>query len=323
MVSRLDDHRGNGDDSWLIPRGAVTGVGSLPTSDPAQAIEFVAAHAPLLPFCPQPPPSDLVSDTLDQQLDSASLETERWLQPFVDAALGGAFPRALALKSQLTGPLTLAGLVRAAGRTDLGSELLVRLADHVGRRAVEQHHKLRVVGLPVLIVVDEPALVLADPLHPRPKQLLEGILDRIRKSGARTGIHCCATTEPRTFGTFDCDVISFDISQDLLPDEDDVTVLRDERRTVAFGLIGSTPPSGHPGLAISRWLTAASMAGDVPSLAARTIVTTRCGLGRSTLAEAEIAFEAASTTSALVARCARDPHDVDRHDHIKNRRAIV
>lgn len=48
------------------------------------------------------------------------------------------------------------------------------------------------------------------------------------------------------------------------------------------------------------WLTAASRVADIRTFARRTIVTTRCGLGRSTLREAEAAFRAAASASELV-----------------------
>jgi hypothetical protein len=305
-VSRLNDRGGDDDGTWLVPQGAVTGIGSLPTTEPAEALEFVAEHAPLLPFCPQPPTPNLLADTLDQQLESATFTTDRWVRQFVDAAEAGAFPRALALKSQLTGPVTLAGLLGADGRADKGPELLDALAEHVARRAVRQVDLLRTVGLPVLIVVDEPALVFTDSRgDPRPRMLLKGILDRIRRSGARTGIHCCAITQPGWLGSFDCDVVSFDSSQDSAPHGNDMLVLDDPQRIVAFGLIGAAPPPELPGLAFSRWLTTASMVSDPLGLASRTIVTSRCGLGRSTLTEAEAVFRAAAAAGDLVCRAAR------------------
>jgi hypothetical protein len=305
-VSRLDERVGDDDSAWLVPRGAVTGIGSLPTSEPAEALEFVAEHAPLLPFCPQPPTPNLLADTLDQQLESASLTTDRWVREFVDAAEAGAFPRALALKSQLTGPVTLAGLLGADGRANKGPELFNALADHVARRAVRQVELLRTLGVPVLIVVDEPALVFTDSQdNSLPSMLLNGILDRIRRSGARTGIHCCAITQPGGLGSFDCDFVSFDASQDSTPHGNDVLVLGDPQRIVAFGLIGAAPPPELPGLAFSRWLTTASMVRDPLGLARRTIVTSRCGLGRSTLTEAEAAFRAAAAAGELVCRTVR------------------
>jgi hypothetical protein len=48
------------------------------------------------------------------------------------------------------------------------------------------------------------------------------------------------------------------------------------------------------------------MATDPLDLGARTIVTTRCGLGRSSLAEAEVAFNAAATAANLIQEVAED-----------------
>jgi hypothetical protein len=304
-VSRPDERPGHEETAWLVPNGAVTGVGSLPTTDPGEALEFVAAHAPLIPFCPQPPATDLLADTLDQQLESTSW-TDPWLEHFAEAVGAGAFPRALALKSQITGPITLAGLLRVGQRGHSGPELVDDLAAHVAGRAARQARQLRSFGLPVLITVDEPALVLLGPRDGVALQLLfEGIFRRIRCAGARTGIHCCATTHPAWLGSFDCDVISFDASQDVAPSEDDALVLDAPDRIIAFGLVGASPAPDSAGDAFSRWLTASAMVADPADLAARTVLTPRCGLGRSNLAEAEATFGAVSAVSELVGRFAR------------------
>lgn len=285
----------------FLPRGAVTGIGSLPISEPDQAIEFVAEHSPVVPFCPQPPAADLAADTLEQQLGTATSKAERWLECFVDAAIAGAFPLAIALKTQLTGPLTLSGLLRARGSADAAPRLLTSLAEQVARRAARQVASLRVAGFPVVVVVDEPALVLCgSPPYARPERALQPIIDRIRRGGAWAGLHCCAASGPGWVGSFDADLLSFDASEDRAPDKYDVAVLDDDRRLVAFGLIGAAPPPEPSGLAFSRWLAAAARVADPTVLACRTIVTTRCGLGRSTLSEAEGAFRAASAVSRLV-----------------------
>lgn len=298
----------------VLPRGAVTGIGSLPTRDPVQAVEFVAEHAPMLPFCPQPPAVDLAADTLRQQLGVGTSDAERWLECFVDAATSGAFPRAVAVKSQLTGPLTLSGLLQARGRSAADPRLLRVLTDRVAARAAWQVARLQTTGLPVVVVIDEPALVLRGPWSPaRPAKALQPIVDRIRRGQARAGIHCCAASTPGWVGSFDADLLSFDASEDRMLDDDDVAVLDDGSRLVAFGLIGAAPPPEPSGLVLSRWLAAASRVADPTMLARRTIVTTKCGLGRSTSSEAEAAFRAASFVSRRIGELARsttrDPMD--------------
>jgi methionine synthase II (cobalamin-independent) len=286
--------------AWLVPNGAVTGVGSLPIDSPSEALEFVATYAPLIPFCPQPPAADLLADTVGQQLESTWRTTDRRLEDFARAVAAGAFPSALALKSQITGPLTLAGLLQADHR-DLDPDLFPDLARHVAARAAQQARQLMSFGLPVLITVDEPALVLMGPDEsPRVLALYSEIFNRIRAAGARTGLHCCATTHPSALGFLDCDVMSFDASEDSAPTRDDVGVLNEPERLMAFGLVGVSPLPDSAGKAFSRWLTASALVSDPFSLASRTVVTPRCGLGRSSLAEAEVTFRLVAAVGELV-----------------------
>jgi hypothetical protein len=286
--------------SELTPAGALTGIGSLPIADASEAIDFVAAYCPRLPFCPQPPSLDLVDCTL-AQIGDGSGDLESTVQLFADAAHSGAFPQAIALKTQLTGPITLSGLpgVREYAPTSAG--LLPALADRVAECASWQVESLRTIGLPVLVYIDEPALVLVAPSdEPYARALLAGIFLRVHRSGGRTGIHCCATTAPGWLGSLGAETVSFDASGDLVPSLADVALFDDERRVISLGLIGAAPPPEAPGLAFSRWLTAASQTADLRNFARRTIVTTRCGLGRSTFREAEVAFRVAATASELV-----------------------
>lgn len=74
----------------------------------------VAAACPRLPFCPRPPAANLVEVTLGQFNEPESGQ-QTTLRQFAQAALGGAFPSALALKTQVTGPVTLAGLLGLQG----------------------------------------------------------------------------------------------------------------------------------------------------------------------------------------------------------------
>lgn len=77
---------------WQSCSGAVTRIGSLPFSDPAAAIDFVAAACPRLPFCPQPPAANLVEVTLGQFNEPESGQ-QTTLHRFTQAALAGAFQR--------------------------------------------------------------------------------------------------------------------------------------------------------------------------------------------------------------------------------------
>ena len=281
-------------DWWRKSSGAVTGIGSLPFADAHTAIDFVAEVCPGLPFCPQPPAVNLVEVTLGQ-FDEPGAGQHSTLEQFARAALAGAFPTALALKTQVTGPITLAGLLGDIRSADKVAALAAKVA-HV---ATEQVRTLAAVGLPVLVFVDEPALVLAEPTEAR--RLLATVFAAIDAAGGLSGIHCCASLAPGLPGLMGSCAVSFDATTDLVPDDDDLNVLNDPRRLVSFGLFGVSGPAEPARSAFSRWLATAAHVDDPGSLACRSVLTPSCGLGSSTVNEAEDAFRVAAEVSELVA----------------------
>ena len=133
----------------FVPGGAFTGIGSLPFEDPREAMSFVADLSPEIPFWPQLPAGDMVGAVCGHASSAFSplllarpgaagyeLSEERLAQlrfaaasppgpltetqapglyAFHRAARRGAFTRARAVKGQVTGPLTLACLLRVSG----------------------------------------------------------------------------------------------------------------------------------------------------------------------------------------------------------------
>jgi methionine synthase II (cobalamin-independent) len=288
-----------------MPEGAVTGIGSLPIADPLEAIDFVSETCPELPFCPQPP-GDLMEVTLAEQFapaDNARTTTAL----FVDAVLRGGFPQAKALKTQLTGPITLTGLLVGAQRGDDDTAaLLATLAAAVAQRAADEVRVLAVAGLPVLVYIDEPALVIVEPTQASSIfARVEEVLSSIRSAGGRAGVHCCAALAPGLPGRLASEIVSYDATPDVVPGPSDLQVFGDAERLLSFGLVGVSAPSPGAGPAFSRWLAAASSVADPRELAKRTIVTPSCGLGGSSMAEAEQAFRTSAAVSALVASVAQ------------------
>jgi methionine synthase II (cobalamin-independent) len=302
VISNLHPHVATG----FVPAGAVTGIGSLPIHDPAEAVEFVATYCPTVPFCPQPPSGDLTDITL-AQLSGPEGDEDTALRLLVEAARRAVFSGAIAFKTQLTGPITLASLLKVERGDVLTPAMLEALASVLARRASQQVELLRPTGLPVLVFVDEPALAMIDPLEaPFARNLLSAICDAVRTAGGIPGLHCCAIDHPGELGEVTADVLSFDATSQLEPNAPDKWAIDDVRRLMAFGLIGVTAPFGRPDLAFSRWLMAAAQTTDAPSLARRTMITTSCGLGSSTRSEAEAAFQAAAEVSALVGAVAQE-----------------
>lgn len=282
------------------PCGAVTGIGSLPMSDPGQAIEFVRTWCPQLPFCPQPPSGDLVAVTLTQ-LDPTSEAAVRF-ELFAAAALGGGFPEAVALKIQVTGPATLAHLLRVAGvvRT-VDTALVAEMADQVVRIATTQVRRLLPVGLPVLVYVDEPALALVDRAEfSAGKASIAHVIGSIEAAGGVGGVHCCSISSPEPLAVVGGAVVSFDATTESANAAVDPWTYGHPSRLISFGLIPTTMPLPTSGEAFSRWLAQASSTGDPCGLARRTIVTATCGLGSVDVGFARACFEMCTETGELI-----------------------
>lgn len=289
----------------LRPAGAVTGVGSLPIDDPDEAIEFVRTFAPIYPFCPQPPAMELVDVTL-AQLEDRGGRYGAGFEHFRDAARCGAFPAAEALKTQITGPITLSGLLGIGRSRSLSTSSQLRhLAEEVARLAEWQLSQLRPAGLPVIVCLDEPAIVLVtETAHDEAWSVIEGVLERIRRAGGRPAVHCCSLYAPGDFLAHTADVVSFDATRLEALTPDDRAVLDRPRQIVSFGCVPTEPPLREANQAFSNWISVASQTGDPSGLARRTLVTSTCGLGRADLAFAEASFGEAAKLGALIRRLA-------------------
>ena len=270
--------------------------------DPGEAVDFVVSSSPRLPFCPQPRLVHLAEDTL-AQLNGHDEVQGTWLEQFAHAVLAGAFPQAIGVKTQLTGPVTLAGLLSVRKGRVASHDLIVSVAEVVSQNAEAQVRRLRPLGLPIVVYVDEPALALVEPPDlDGAVQLLNGVFGRIVRAGGRAGIHCCSVSSPSSLTAMSATVLSFDATTEAASDGGS-EVLGDAGRLISFGLIAPSS-SERPASAFSRWLAAASRTGDPSDVARRTIVTTSCGLGEYTLAEAEAAFRSANQVADLVQQVA-------------------
>lgn len=235
--------------AWFCGDGAVTGVGSLPFVDPARAVEFIALHAPELPFWPQlrrlstreagipqvlgPAFKYAVAvrgeyafhvpaDRMDRfaaalSRDDVKLEPSNaaGFHAFVDGFARGLFPRARAAKGQTMGPITTAcALVTDDGPLFENAELRGVVADHVVRMAKWQADALLRVSPSVVLVLDEAYLGVA--LRTRPAlrgdlvDLLRSVMLRIRRPGLLVGLHCCDELPFSVVNEIAPDVFSFD-----------------------------------------------------------------------------------------------------------------
>jgi hypothetical protein len=335
-----------------LPPGCATGIGSLPFLDPRAATAFVARECPLVPFWPQlprrSPGEGAIAQGLGPAIDflepagrpfcwrvrrgaerefAAFLggaapgllpETAAGFFAFERALRGGAFPRALAVKAQMEGPVTLAhclfrGEEPLAGRP----EWIERLASFLAGQAVWQVERLRAAGLPVILLIDEPALALANPVDsPQapadPAPAIARVLRAAREAGALVGVHCCAPLPARRLLGLGLDVVSFDAHLPL--DGRAFAELAQETLErgglLAFGLVrtDSRPGPGDDAQRFARWLSLAALVGDVPLVARRTLVTATCGLGLTHPSHARASFDECRRIGAMVATLGRSLH---------------
>jgi hypothetical protein len=319
--------------------GCVTGVGSLPFIDADEAVEFVAEFSPDLPFWPQLPLRAVGEGVIAQGMGplieylepagrpycwavrngavaafAAALEgSDAGLSPETAAGFfaleraikSGRFPGARAAKGQLEGPATLAHclfldgvpVARVPGWLD-------RLARFLERQAAWQVRRLTELGLPVVFLLDEPAVSLFD-ARSRVAATAAGAVRRVlsaaRREGAVVGIHCCAPLPSAAFHELGLDLLSFDAN---LPTDDEFLVLArailDRGGYLAFGLAPTGSSSATVESMEARWLALASSLGDLTTVAAQSLVTATCGLGLSTLAETAASFTLAQGIGAAI-----------------------
>jgi len=211
------------------PRGAATGVGSMPGIDPLESARTVLGELPDLPYLPElpgrGPGSDLIGRAavvltelhVDLQPSGWRLTTrpgvdERRARDLLlrdlDALEVAAEGYAGALKVQVAGPWTLAAglgtprgdraLADPGARRDIGEALADGVREHVA------DVRRRVPGAEVIVQLDEPSLrAVRDGRIPTvsgfgalgavPVPDLAASLRRVADvAGAPLGVHCCA-----------------------------------------------------------------------------------------------------------------------------------
>jgi hypothetical protein len=224
----------------------------------------------------------------------------------------GFFPFATAVKGQIEGPVTLAACLFYKDRPFLADPALFSaIAFHVSQMICWQVDRLKATGRPVLLFVDEPALCLETPSAVSEEKRLNALavtLDDARARGAVAGLHCCAARPFTRMCRAKPDILSFDAHEWLeafFADRDALAFARGGG-TVAYGLIPTWNRLNplDPVQVFTRWLTAASLAGDPQELAQRTIITATCGLGLVEPSSVGESFNAARGVGRLIRRLA-------------------
>ena len=328
----------------FVAAGAVTGIGSLPLTSIASAIRSIAEFSPEVPFWPQLPQlskqesivgqglgivGDLIEprnhgygyqvkegrlDSVLELLHRSSGElTPRNAAGFIafeEALSSGLFRSAVAVKGQIEGPITLSAYLFHQGRPFLSDPaLFAALAFHVSQIICWQIDRLKSIGLPVLLFVDEPALCLEAPVSNAVSEeerlnALAITLEDARLRGAYAGLHCCAARPFERMCRAKPDIISFDAHEglDLFFANWHALDFVNQGGTVAYGIV-PTRPGLNASDSVSifvRWLKAASLAGDPQKFAQRAMITSTCGLGLLDTSSVRESFSVAHSVSKLI-----------------------
>ena len=331
----------------FLPLGQVTGIGSLPHYDPEEAVAFVGQFSPVIPFWPQLPqrsPAEemigqMLSPVLDlvdkhgpahfviknhrlQEFQQRLREAEAALREshaagffaFERACQSERFCHAVALKGQVTGPATLGWCLYYEGRPLVRRlEVYADLIGYVQRLAAWQIARLKVFGQPVILFIDEP-MVAYKSLPSFVAQSLAALIARIRQEEAYVGIHCCAVPAPASLCTLRPDILSFDAHQGLeeFLVEPETHAFVKAGGSLAYGMVPTSNDVEHFNSfeAFVRWVYAARDLGDVPAVAARSLITATCGLGLCKVEIARAAFDKAMQLSHFFAKAASEEADL-------------
>jgi methionine synthase II (cobalamin-independent) len=270
-----DDHD---EPSFPWPAGSATGIGSMPGTNPAEAMRVVAGELPDFPHLPELPDrgpgADLTGRTAALLVEIPVEVTARgWrlaehpgrdvarartmlssdLDVMEEALDGFRGP----LKVQLCGPWTLAATLELPRTLNVAiadpgavADLTASLAEGAAAHAAEVAK--RVPGARIVVQFDEPALSAVaggevptasglSRLRPvEAETLRERLAQVIASTGKYTVVHSCSTAVP--FGIIraaGADALSFDLSQLRRGDEDLVA----EAAEAGLGLLTGVMPA--------------------------------------------------------------------------------
>ena len=237
---------------------AATGIGSVPYQDPQEAVTLILKYFPEIPFWPQLVrlgfreemvaqgagglPGLLVDLEARQVTLDPEASREMALAQFYETLwAGGLDPYALApeeaqgfhtllaqlaasgngplaLKGQVVGPVTFAGMVKAGdGKPILyDRELTQAVSQGLARKAAWQAEQFRQTGREAVVFFDEPILTgFGSAFLPVSREevttILTETIEAVKEPGPVTvGVHCCGNTDWALLLETPVDILSFD-----------------------------------------------------------------------------------------------------------------
>ena len=286
-----------------------SGVGSLPHADSAEAVEFVLANTevPYLPQLPNRHPEESMLLQWGDGIagagpDDLTLRADSETGPRHEAFVGAeAMLRKLSggvLKTQATGPVTLAAALKAGGVNRSGlmqcgaDELVIRISDHLGwiRRESDVEE--------VILILDEPMLAVTVD-NPLPTAVLDVLAFVIEEIDADVGLHCCGDTDWGAVAALRPRWLSWDVAAlgpGFLAGVDQISRALAADTRLMWGIVPTTPgPLPDQNVIVSRYGTAVAnliVAGaPLESLKQRAWFTPACGLAGLSVADARAAVK--------------------------------
>jgi hypothetical protein len=321
-------------DELRLPAGTVTGVGSLPHTDPAEAAAYVLQHTPELPAIPSLPrrsphetmlgqavvgvrgvriTSDGGLDVDPRRMDATAkitpdLDHEAFagMRAFLQVARGRTSP----VKWQFTGPVTLGlALTRNGVPASLAFDVAIR-AVRVHLRAV---HKAVSEAMPFahqVVVLDEPGMTaVLCPGFPVPPDsaidLVSGALAAVEQT-ATAGVHCCGDGDWAALLATGPGLASMPVSSDLVAVAGYLAAFLERGGLVAWGVIPTDRPVGtnadrHWRELTDLWCQLVAAGCDPVRLRRQSLVTPACGLGLHDLSQADRVLRLAADVGARIA----------------------
>lgn len=318
-----------------LPAGVVTGVGAVPHTDVDDAVAFVRATAPQLPFAPRLPGRAPLEHTVAQVLHAVpGVTIGPGGEPEVDLTRfdsRGADPAQPLDADAWAGALALLDALHAGGHTgavkfQLAGPVTVGLAlvhagvaahdafDHAARivsaraKALLVTARERLPESPLVVLLDEPGLTAAGhpgfPLDPEPViDLLSGALAAIEP--AISGVHCCGGAEWSMAVQAGASVLSMPLEPSVVDDAALLATFLDEGGWIAWGAVPVNGPVGPDPDPLWRRLTGVwcdlTRAGCDPLLLRRhSLVTPACGLAGHGPSQAELAMHLCASLAGRV-----------------------
>ncbi len=148
---------------------------------------------------------------------SFGAETGKTFEEFL-ATVGGMPASSRAVKGQITGPFTMLTAMKDQQQRALIYDERVRdvMVKHLAMKALWQIERLKLLGRPIIVFLDEPALAgfgssafisISGELV---KGILADVIDAVHRAGALAGIHVCANTDWSLLFESSVDIINFD-----------------------------------------------------------------------------------------------------------------